>query len=242
VIEGTGPGVIIADKSCAGKGIFVLEGDNTTVRNLTLSGASVPDENGAGIRLDKGNLLVVGVKFVANQNGILGGSQGTKVTILKSEFQGNGFCGRACAHAIYVNAVNILHVEQSRFFNTRQGHSIKSRALRTEVIDCNIADGPDGTSSYLIDAPNGGAVVVRNNTLEKGPRSENRNAAIAIGEEGVTHPTPEILITNNNFQNDGNFQTTLVWNATATQAVLSNNKLTGQAIPLKGKEGVDRPP
>ena len=243
VIEGTAPGVIIGDKSCAGKGIFVLEGDNTTVRNMTLTGASVPDENGAGIRLDKGSLFVVGVKFVGNQNGILGGYPGAKVTILNSDFQGNGFCGRApCAHAVYINAVDLLHVEHSRFFDTRQGHSIKSRALRTEVIDCNIADGPDGTSSYLIDVPNGGAVVVRNNTLEKGPRSENHTTAIAIGEEGVTHPTPEISVTNNNFQNDGDFQTALVWNATATQAVLSGNKLSGQAIPLKGQGSVDQPP
>jgi hypothetical protein len=241
VIEGTAPGVVIADKSCAGKGIFVLEGDDTTVRNLTLAGASVPDENGAGIRLDKGSLFVVGVKFIGNQNGILGGNTGTKVTIFNSDFQDNGFCGRACAHAIYVNAVDILHVENSRFFNTREGHSIKSRALRTEVIDCHIADGPDGTSSYLIDAPNGGVVVVRNNTLEKGPRSENHNAAIAIGEEGVTHPTPEISITNNSFQNDGDFQTALIWNVTATRAVLLGNKLSGQAIPLKGQGSVDQP-
>jgi len=233
VIEGTGPGVVIADKTCMGKGIFVLEGDNTTVRNLTLTGASVPDENGAGIRLDRGSLSVIGVKFIGNQNGILGGNPGAKVTIINSDFEGNGFCGRYCAHAIYIGAVDLLRVAHSRFFNTRQGHSIKSRALRTEVIDCNIADGPDGTSSYLIDAPNGGALVVRDNTLEKGPRSENHNTAIAIGEEGVTHPTPEILITNNNFRNDGDFQTALLWNATPTQAVLSGNKLSGQAIPLK---------
>jgi Right handed beta helix region len=240
-IEGTAPGVVIANKSCAGKGIFVLEGDNTTVRNLTLTGASVPDENGAGIRLEKGNLFVVGVKFIGNQNGILGGNPGAKVTVLNSDFEGNEFCGGACAHGMYINAVDILHVEHSRFFNTRQGHSIKSRALRTEVTDCNIADGPDGTSSYLIDAPNGGVVVIRNNTLEKGPHSENRKAAIAIGEEGVTHPTPEILITNNNFQNDGDFQTTLVWNTTAAQAVLSGNKLSGQAIPLRGEGSVAQP-
>jgi len=241
IIEGTAPGVVIADKSCAGKGIFVLEGDNTTVRNLTLTGASVPDENGAGFRLDNGSLFVVGVKFIGNQNGILGGNPGAKVTILNSDFEGNGLCAPVCAHGLYIGAADILHVEHSRFFDTRQGHSIKSRAMRTEVTDCNIADGPDGTSSYLIDAPNGGAVVIHNNTLEKGPRSENRNAAIAIGEEGVTHPTPEISVTNNSFQNDGDFQTAFVWNATTAQAVLSGNKLSGQAIPLRGQGTVDQP-
>src|SRR5207245_628237 len=106
----------------------------------------------------------------------------------------------------------------------------KSRAKRTEVIGCNIADGPDGTSSYLIEAPNGGALIVRDTTLEKGPKSENHKAAIAIGAEGVTHPTPEITITNNNLRNDGNYETALVWNLTATRAILKGNKLAGSVI------------
>jgi hypothetical protein len=81
--------------------------------------------------------------------------------------------------------VDLLRVENSHFSNsnTRQGHSIKSRALSTEVIGCTITDGPDGTSSYLIEAPNGGALIVRGNSLEKGPKSENHKAAIAIGAE-----------------------------------------------------------
>jgi len=234
VIEGTGPGVVITDKTCMGKGLFVVEGNNTTVRNLTLTRARVPDMNGAGIRLDKGNLTVDTVKFIDNQNGIMGGVPGTTVTIRNSDFDRNGTCAGACAHGIYIGDVDLVRVENSRFSNTRQAHSIKSRAKRTEVIGCNIADGPDGTSSYLIEAPNGGALIVRDTTLEKGPKSENHKAAIAIGAEGVTHPTPEITITNNNFRNDGNYETNLVWNLTATRAVLKGNKLAGSVTPLDG--------
>ena len=234
VIEGTGPGVIITDKTCMGKGLFVIEGNNTTVRNLTLTRARVPDSNGAGIRLDKGNLTVDKVKFIDNQNGIMGGVPGTTVTIRNSEFDKNGTCEGACAHGIYIMNVDLLRVENSRFSNTRQAHSIKSRARRTEVIGSTITDGPEGTSSYLIEAPNGGAVIARDNTFEKGPKSENHNAAIAIGAEGVTQQTPEITITNNSLRNDGDYQTALVWNLTATPAKLTGNKLSGSAIPLKG--------
>ena len=67
VIEGTGPGVVITDKTCMGKGFFVIEGNNTTVRDLTLTRSRVPDMNGAGIRLDNGNLTVDSVKFIDNQ-------------------------------------------------------------------------------------------------------------------------------------------------------------------------------
>jgi hypothetical protein len=194
----------------------------------------VPDSNGAGIRLVKGSLTVDSVKFIDNQNGIMGGEPGTTVTIRNSDFDRNGTCEGACAHGIYIDKVDLLRVDNSRFSGTRQGHSIKSRALRTEVIGCTIADGPEGTSSYLIEIPNGGAVVVRDNTLEKGPKAENHTAAIAIGAEGVTHPTTEVTITNNSFRNDGDYETTLLWNITATRATLKGNKLSGSVIPLKG--------
>jgi hypothetical protein len=92
VIEGTGPGVVVTDKTCMGKGLFVIEGNDTTVRNLTLTRARVPDMNGAGIRLDKGNPTVDKVKFIDNQNGIMGGAPGTTVTIRNSEFDKNGTC------------------------------------------------------------------------------------------------------------------------------------------------------
>jgi hypothetical protein len=238
VIEGTGPGVVITDKTCMGKGLFVIEGNNTTVRNLTLTRARVPDMNGAGIRLDRGSLTVDTVKFIDNQNGLFGGAPGTTVTVRNSDFDRNGICSGACAHGIYIENVDLVRVENSHFSNTRQAHSIKSRALRTEVISCTITDGPEGTSSYLIEAPNGGALIVRDNTLEKGPKSENHNAAIAIGAEGVTHPTPEIVITNNNFRNDGNYETSLLWNLTATPATLKGNKLSGSVIPIKGDGSV----
>src|SRR5215471_7912030 len=101
VIEGTGAGVVITDKTCMGKGLFVIEGNNTTVRNLTLTRSRVSDMNGAGIRLDKGNLTVDGVKFIDNQDGILGGVPGTTVTVRNSEFDKNGTCQAGCAHGIY---------------------------------------------------------------------------------------------------------------------------------------------
>jgi hypothetical protein len=169
VIAGTASGVVITDKTCNGMGLFVIWGNNTTVRNLTLTRARVPDMNGAGIRLVKGSLTVDGVKFIDNQNGLFGGVPGTTVTVRNSDFDRNGTCAGACAHAIYIENVDLLRVENSHFSNTRQAHSIKPRALRTEVTGCTITDGPGGTSSFLIEVSNGGAVVVRDNTLEKGP-------------------------------------------------------------------------
>jgi hypothetical protein len=234
-----GSGTVITDKPCQGKALFVITGDRVTVRGLTLQRARVPDGNGAGIRAEGRDLLVERVRFLDNQNGILAASQpqGT-MTVRDSTFLRNGSCEQACAHGIYANRLALLRVERSTFRATRQGHHIKSRAVRTEVVGSDIADGPEGTSSYLIEAPNGGAVFIRGNRLEKGPRSDNRMAAISVGAEGVDQPTPEIRVEDNRFRVDGSYRPFFVVNVTATPAILRGNVIEGQATPLRGDGSV----
>jgi hypothetical protein len=234
-IEGEGQNVVITDKSCQGKALFVINGNNVTIRNLTFQRARVPDKNGAGIRAQGGNLSIADSRFINNENGILSAEnpQAT-ITILNSEFLDNGKCDPACAHGIYVNKIALLHIEHSTFRGTKQGHHIKSRALRTELIGNTIEDGPDGTSSYLVDIPIGGSLIMRDNILEKGPKSENHSTAVSIGEEGVDQPTPEITIANNKFTNDMSISTFFVRNGTATEANLTGNTFVGKVVPLSG--------
>ena len=233
-IEGTGPGVVLAGRSCAGKGILIIDANDVTVRDLTLQGAVVPDGNGSGIRAEGGGTLTVeGVRFVDNQDGMLvAANPRAVVRVLDSRFVGNGSCANAggCAHAIYAGPIGTLDVERSRFRDTREGHSIKSRAARTIVKDCTIADGPDGTSSYQIDVPNGGDVLIEGNRLEKGPKSQNRRNAIMIGEEGVTQPTKSLVVRDNTLVNDTGWPTVFVHNETATPAVLSGNVFKGGTV------------
>ena len=237
-IEGVGdPGsVVLTDKTCGGKALLVIDAPNVTVRNLTLTRARVPDGNGAGIRMEGGSLNVDRVHFVNNQNGILTAADPSWVlTVTNSDFERNGACKEACAHGLYAGEIGKVIVRNSKFYATKQAHHIKSRALYTEVTGCTIEDGPDGTASYLIEAPNGGTLIVRNNTLEKGPLAENHSAAIVIGDEGVTQPTGEITIQNNNFTNDmASHRTAFVNNDTATVAELRGNHLHGSVDALKG--------
>jgi hypothetical protein len=240
-IEGSGKpeDTSLTDKACQGKALLVTTGDNITIRNLTLTRARVPDGNGAGIRAEGRDLTIDNVRFVNNQDGILTTDQpDSTITITNSAFLQNGVCNQACSHGIYVGHIKLLHVENTRFFETKQGHSIKSRALRTEVIHSDIEDGPNGTSSYQIEVPNGGALVVRDTTMEKGPKSENHSIAISIGAEGVTQRTSEITIENNTLQIDGPFKTVLVNNLTATEAKLVGNKIPSSAKALNGDGSV----
>ena len=228
---------MLTDKTCQGKAIFVIHANDVTVKNITFQRARVPDGNGAGIRAEGINLTVENSKFINNQEGILAGDNPTSSIIIRnSEFDHNGTCinSGGCAHGIYVGHIALLRIEHSRFFDTQVAHHIKSRAARTELIDNHIEDGPDGTASYEVDIPNGGALVMTGNVVEKGPKNQNHTAAVMIGEEGVSQPTPELLLKDNVFTNDGP-PTAFVDNITATPAQLIGNTFKGNTIkPLIG--------
>lgn len=236
-IEGRGDAakVVMSDKTCAGKGILVIDANDVTVRNMTLARAAVADRNGAGIRAEGGNLLVDGVRLINNENGILTNADPkATITILNSTFIGNGACDGACAHGLYVGDVKKLIVKDSVFRDTHHAHMIKSRAADTEIIGNTIEDGPTGNSSYLIDIPNGGGLLVQNNTMEKGPNAENHTTAIMIGEEGVTHLSPRFIIKDNRFTNDLSVPTYFVDNITRGEAILTGNVFKGKVKPLGG--------
>jgi hypothetical protein len=234
-IEGVGPDAIITDKTCGGKALLVIDSNKVTVRNLTLQRARVADQNGAGIRAEGGDLTIENARFINNQNGILSSDNpNATIRITGSSFIGNGSCKSSCSHGVYAGHIKLLHIDHTRFFNTHEGHAIKSRARRTEIVDCDIEDGPDGTSSYLIEAPNGGSLIVERNKMEKGQHTQNQGNTIMIGSEGVDQPTDVITVHDNNFTNDQGRATVFVTNRTATEADLSGNKFSGQVTPLDG--------
>lgn len=234
-IVAVGPGVVLHDRVCQSKGIFVTSGRDITISGITFAHARVPAHNGAGIRAQGGNLTIERCLFLDNENGILTApAPDATIRILDSEFRGNGACEGACAHGIYAGVVGLLDIEHSQFIDQHIGHHIKSRALRTVLIDNTIEDGPDGTSSYLVDLPNGGDLLMRANTLEKGPNSSNPPVAMTIGEEGLRNPTHRIEIDNNRFRNDESQPTVFLRNLTPVPADLRDNSFSGPVVALDG--------
>ncbi|GGC59368.1 hypothetical protein GCM10011504_41940 [Siccirubricoccus deserti] len=159
-----------------------------------------------------------------------------------SVFLGNGALrdGHACARGIYAGRLGALLIRRSRFEATRVCHHVKSRAARTEVVDSQILDTPDDNASYLVDLPNGEEVLLRGNTLHKGPRSGNPGTAIAIGFEGVTQPTPSLRILDNRFETLLPRVTVFVRNRSKVAVELSGNSLTGRVVALVGPGRVAR--
>ncbi len=230
-IVGLGSGPLFSGTICEGKGIFVVQGNDITIRNIKFADAMNDRGNGAGIRAQGVNLSIEDSVFTNDQDGILADRQERSTIVIRnSVFDGDGACASPpdCAHGIYIGHIALLHVERTRFLNTMVGHHIKSRALRTEILDNTIEDGRGGTSSYLVDIPNGGTLVMTGNVLEKGSKSDNHETAVDIGEEGKFQPSDELLIEKNIFTNDGP-PTAFVRNATPTPVRLVDNIIKGNA-------------
>lgn len=240
-IEGEGAATVLTDAVCGDQGILVVNAPHATVRNLTVSNAAIAEGNGSGIRDNSEHLIVENCTFRDNQDGILtyGNGRG-ELTVRNSTFEGNGAClpNKGCAHGIYAGSLGLVRIEGSRFYDTKVGHHIKSRARRTEVVNNIIEDGPNGTSSYLIDLPNGGALMMTGNTIQKGPRTQNPSAAVTIGEEVHVPPASAIVISGNTFRNDGP-RTVFVRNMTKDPAQLRGNTVKGPAQVLSGPGYVD---
>lgn len=220
-----------AGRNAEGKGIWVIQGSDVVVDSLEFHDAKVPDQNGAGIRAEGLNLTITNSGFFDNENGILSGNGGT-VTIGESEFARNGY-GDGQSHNIYIGMAESLVVTSSYFHEARIGHQLKSRAKQTVVENSYFVDGPDGTSSYLIDTPNGGIVTLRGNLFHKGPNADNP-IAIAYGQEGLKHPINTLQMTHNTIVSTypGGFYLAA---ASSTQAVhLTANLFVGTALLISG--------
>lgn len=240
-IEAHGPNVVIAGKVCDERGLFIITGHGTTIRGITFSGARGRYHNAAGI-LGLGNdLTVANSRFIDNENGILlGGDARSRVRIVGSLFRGNGSCEGSCAHGVYAGApIGELRVEYCDFLDTRTAHHVKSRAFSTIVTHNEIVDGESGTSSYLIDVPNGGNVLIEDNVLQKGRNSSNPAAAITIGVEGVLRPTERLIVRGNRLTSALPESTVFVRNSTLVPVVLTGNRLSGKIVPLEGRGSVD---
>ncbi len=189
-------------KNAGGKAIWVITGHDTRVENLEFSGASVPDQNGAGIRQEGDNLTVRGCYFHDNENGILTGAGAqSQILIEYSEFSQNGF-GDGYSHNLYIGNVARFTLRYSYSHDSKVGHLVKSRAAEN-FITYNRLSSEGGSTSYELDLPNLGLSFVIGNLIEQGEHSENPSL-LSYGLEGITagNPKHELYVVNNTFVND----------------------------------------
>ena len=186
--------------ACEGKGALVLGGEAATVIGLVFSDIAVPDRNGAGIRLESGDLAVTQSWFRDSEQGILTAHDpNIHLRIDKSTFTRLGTCegDGGCAHSIYTGEIAETAVTRSRFEAGTGGHYLKSRATRTIVEDSSFDDAAGRGTNYMIDLPNGGNGRIVRNWFVQGRDKENWSAFIAVGAEEGNYSSDGLVISDN---------------------------------------------
>ena len=221
-------------KYILGKGIWVLGGKDITVDNIEFSEASVPDKNGAGIRLDRTGMTVRHCYFHDNENGILTSNPyAGDILIEYTEFNKNGY-GDGFTHNLYIGHVNKLTFRYNYSHHAYIGHNLKSRAEENFIYYNRIMDEALGESSRLIDLPNGGFSIIMGNVLMQGPKAKNNNL-FGYGLEGLSNSRKEFHFINNTLLNKRKASCIfLSIKAGTTVAQVKNNIFTGTGTVISG--------
>ena len=186
---------------CEGKAALVVRGRSARVEGIVFQNQRVPDGNGAGIRLEHGDLVVRQAWFRDSEEGILSADDPAgQVLIEQSTFSRLGRCDRglSCAHSVYFNDYGSVTIRRTRFEAGRGGHYVKSRAARIEVTDSSFDDSQGRTTNYMIDLSTGATGVIRGNWFVQGQDKENYSAFIANAAEGHAHTADGLVIEGNN--------------------------------------------
>jgi hypothetical protein len=194
------PGKVIFDGGiCEGKATLVLRGAGAKVDGIVFTRTFVPDGNGAGIRIETGNLDVVNTMFVDGQCGILSAADPNgRISIDKTTFARLGkHPDGTGAHALYIGDYGALRVTRSRFEQGTGGHYVKSRAPRVEIVDNSFDDSRGHTTNYMIDLSNGASGRIAGNSFVQGPDKENYMTLIAVAAEGAENSSRGLVVENN---------------------------------------------
>jgi hypothetical protein len=186
--------------ACDGKAALVVDGEETRVEGLVFQNIRVPDRNGAGIRLQSGNLIVRESLFRDSEQGILTASDPRgSIRIERSTFSGLGQClpDADCSHSLYVGDYGSLSIVRSRFERGRGGHYVKTRAPRIELLDSSFDDSEGRATNYMIDLSNGATGTIARNAFVQGREKENYSALIYVGPEGTRNSSEGLSIEGN---------------------------------------------
>lgn len=199
-VAATPGSVIFRGGICEQKAALVLRGRSAEVVGLTFEDLRVPDGNGAGIRIEKGDLTVSESLFRNSENGILSANDpsGT-IRIDRSTFSRLGRCDRglSCAHSIYIGDYGALSIQRSRFERGTGGHYVKSRAPRIDLVDSSFDDTGGRATNYMVDLSSGASGTIARNTFVQGKDKENYSAMIMVAAEGVENSSDGLLIADN---------------------------------------------
>ena len=193
------PGRAIFDgTACEGKAALVLRGNGAHVTGIIFQNITVSDRNGAGIRLERGNLTVEQAMFRNSDEGILAGDDpSATVRIEQSTFSSLGRNDGGPSHSIYIGNFGRLIVNRSRFERGTGGHYVKFRGPQVQITDNSFDDTMGRETNYMVDLTKGASGQVTGNLFIQGQNKENYSAFIAVAPEGRDNSSAGLTISGN---------------------------------------------
>jgi hypothetical protein len=227
--------LVAAGAHAQGKGLFVTRGRRMRIEGFDFIGCSVPDRNGAGVRLEAGSLTLVDCGFRDNENGLLSSNdESVELDIVDCEF-GPIPPRDGKTHNLYVGAIKRLSVTGSYFHGGMLGHLLKSRAAVNHILYNRLTDEIGGRASYELEFPNGGVAVVMGNLIMQSSTTDNPHV-ISFGVEGAKWPRQALYLVHNTLVDQR--PSGGIWlrvTPPQTEVMLANNLLVG--APRLAAEG-----
>jgi hypothetical protein len=220
---------VLEGVTCDEKAALVLAGRSARIEGMVFAELRVDDKNGAGIRLERGNLTVVQSWFRDSEQGILANNDPAgSIVIDKSTFTRLGTCeGSGCAHSIYIGDYGSLTVTRSRFEKGTGGHYVKHRGARVSITDSSFDDSGGTETNYMIDLPNGSTGRIAGNWFAQGMSKDNKSGFIVVGANDTRHSSDGLVIEDNQARlaPKADWSSNFVANFTGEKLVMRHNTL-----------------
>lgn len=192
--------VIAAGSQADGKGIWVVAGGKVTIEDVDFRGARAPGHDGAGLRLDKGHLLVRRCSFSDNESGIVAADGDAALEIDNSEFGDNGD-GSGATHTLHVGSIRSLTVSGSYFHGARGGSLLYSRARDNLLVSNRFSDELGGQSGEELAFPAGGQVSLIGNIIEQSATTTSP-VILSFGAQSYAAPVNALYLASNTIVDD----------------------------------------
>lgn len=172
-------GAWLKDKVCGQKAALIAKG-GAVIENVTVSGQTI-GVNAACVRLEGGDIVLRGLTCRDTDMGILGnvGHLVIENSLIERTIDG----GRNYGHVVYINTADLVEIRGTTLRDPgHEGHPLKTGARKT-VIESSVLEGGSRPYSRIIDAFNGGELVLRDTVLRAGSNGGNGDIIGFAAEE-----------------------------------------------------------
>jgi MYXO-CTERM domain-containing protein len=222
--------------------IWVLNGNNTVIENVELTGATALAQNGSGIYVGGAGVTIRNSHFHDNQYGIRVADGAGEVLIELSEFGHNG-TGTQFGDNIRVGSVKKFTLQHSYSHHALGGNLVTSRAAETHILYNRLTDETDGGAQFQLDVPIGGTTFVIGNIVHKGEKAAaGDNVMISYAREGAgLHPSQALFAVNNTLVSNKLPGTIFIDASTPaeTPPIVRNNIFVGPGTPATGVDALE---